>query len=386
MKQVYTYLLTLALFVSCSQDNVDRKNVLKSTAIYEFGKLSQQEKRHILPFLLDSVEHDMYGIGVTKTKADLKRYGGLPGYFVNHYPTYTSGGLLFPVLRVYDHNGRLIDSLVGGGISKDGKSLLNIGGFSKPFDFSEVRIHNSVMDKEEEKIRGEIMQKKNTGNLTRNEQHYSSDFMSNIPSEDFADVQKEQDLFAGKGYDVDCVATVLRETKEETNMDINENALVLIGLHSRAMNQETKAGYFIKAASFSVCSFMIEMGDIYLDNKGKVVRVKLNKKAIKNDKEISKNLNLEDLTLKGGDDLELGVAFGKLRTLTKVTSTDKVVYSIQDVYGTQFNYPITIAEVATEIPQNKNYKVCNAFKMSSFGHTSDKIALVDQKNIRVLCG
>jgi len=372
--------LVLALVSSCCNHNVAQKG---TDLVSEFKKLSQDEKRKILPFMLDSLEHDMYGLGVSKSKNDLQNSGGLPGYYINHYPTYTSGGLLVPVLRIYDYKNKLIDSLIGGTITPDGKTLRNIGGFSKPFDFARVRINGSISDPIDEKIRANIMKGEiNVDGASLNEINYSKEFMNSLKNSDFIKIQDHQNLLTGAGYDTDCVATTLRETFEETGMMLRQDALILLGLHGRAIDQKTMSGYTIKTATTSVCTFMIEMGDIYLDKNGKVNRISINKASVINHEKIEKKINKETIVMNGSDDAEFGIGFGKLSTLKKSKSAD---YTVVDIQGKKFNYPITIGISAQIIPPTTRYNTCRTFELSSFATTEKATTIVDKKIIRTLC-
>ena len=52
----------------------------KDDLIKNFDKLPQDQKASTLAVMLDSIEHEMYGVAINKSMDDLKKYGGLPGY------------------------------------------------------------------------------------------------------------------------------------------------------------------------------------------------------------------------------------------------------------------------------------------------------------------
>ncbi len=341
----------------------------KDKIIKDFSSLSQKEKKDALSVMLDSVEHDMFGFYVNKNKDSIKKYGGLPGYYISHYPVYVSASLVLPVLRVYDSENKLIKTLVGGATKKN-NVFYNIGGFSKPFDFRDIKIDTSLVDSTEEKIRSEIMNKKSE-NITSNQKNYSPEFIKTLKDEDFIDINKTQNITKGIGYDASCVDTAIRETKEETGIELNPDSLILLQIGTEVRNQKTKRDYEIKTNINGVCYFMFEAGNIKLKKDGTIESVDLNKNNILNTDEIYKNINLKTLTIKGYDDAENGIIFLYKDSVNKIVDkkNDKAYsYNGKIFNNTEVKFNLYIGNAISLVPDNIEYKTSNALDLISYAN------------------
>ncbi len=366
----------------------------KDKIIKDFSKLSQEQKRSALAVMLDGVEHEMFGFHVTKSKEELKKYGGLPGYEIVHYARYDSGGLTLPVFRVYDYNNKLIDTVVAGALLKDGKTFHHIGGFSKAYDFNQVRINGEIVDKMEADIRKKIMNSP-VQRATENQQAYTPEFFQNLKNDDFIDIAQNQDALSGKGYDVNCLATAIRETKEETGMILNPEEMILLSVFSEIRDQETKKSYKISANTTGACYFMFEAGSIKLDKKGKIKFVSLNEKTILNADTIKENLDIENLKLKGFDDSDNGIVFVSQKSLTKVSDKKQnTAYSYKAktlIDEKEVNFYMPFGRAINLVPKNTKYKTCNNIEFLTVGsfvpskNTINSWEEINTLNIKTIC-
>jgi hypothetical protein len=364
----------------------------KDDLIKNFDKLPQDQKASTLAVMLDSIEHEMYGVAINKSMDDLKKYGGLPGYYLNHYATQTSGGLLMPIFRVYDVNGKLVETLAGGTLSSDGKTLLNLGGFSDPISAINIKIHDEKKDIDAV-IRREVMNTEKE-NITANKKYYTPQYIKSLKSNNFINRREIQDVLSGSGYDRHTIDTVVRETQEEAGIKINPNEMILLQVGSEIIQQKTKRDYTIYAQSIGIGYFMIEFGSVYLDKNGKIDSIKINDKAILNKDDMMKTFDKENFSFKGYDDGINGVVFIKLSSLKKIADKDKpnaFFYTANLWNDNEVKTRMMIGNAASFIPKDINYNACGAVSFETFGiiypsqNSINTHEQIDKRSVKILC-
>jgi hypothetical protein len=364
----------------------------KDDLIKNFDRLPQDQKASTLAVMLDSIEHEMYGVAINKSMDDLKKYGGLPGYYLNHYATQTSGGLLMPIFRVYDVNGKLVETLAGGTLSNDGKTLLNLGGFSDPISAINIKIHDEKKDIDAV-IRREVMNTEKE-NITANKKYYTPQYIKSLKSNNFINRREIQDVLSGSGYDRHTIDTVVRETQEEAGIKINPNEMILLQVGSEIIQQKTKRDYTIYAQSIGIGYFMMEFGSVYLDKNGKIDSIKINDKAILNKDDMMKTFDKENFIFKGYDDGINGVVFIKLSSLKKIVDKDKpnaFFYTANLWNDNEVKTRMMIGNAASFIPKDINYNACGSVSFETFGiiypsqNSINTHEQIDKRSVKILC-
>ena len=364
----------------------------KDDLIKNFDKLPQDQKASTLAVMLDSIEHEMYGVAINKSMDDLKKYGGLPGYYLNHYATQVSGGLLMPIFRVYDVNGKLVETLAGGTLSSDGKTLLNLGGFSDPISAINIKIHDEKKDIDAV-IRREVMNTEKE-NITANKKYYTPQYIKSLKSHNFINRREIQDVLSGSGYDRHTIDTVVRETQEEAGIKINPNEMILLQVGSEIVQQKTKRDYTIYAQSIGIGYFMMEFGSVYLDKNGKIDSIKINDKAILNKDDMMKTFDKENFSFKGYDDGINGVVFIKLSSLKKIVDKNKsnaFFYTANLWNDNEVKTRMMIGNAASFIPKDINYNACGSVSFETFGiivpaqNSINTHEQIDKRSVKILC-